>query len=68
METLDKYREACEAFLGASLANEVVTSDQSLDVMRDISQRLDSLSVQLRKDFIEQKKAMKLTRVNSDNK
>jgi len=58
METLDKYTNTLEAALGAIAAHSVCTSQESGKVIRDCSKKLDSLSVQLRKELIEQSKLL----------
>lgn len=58
MKVLEQYTGILEATLGSILAHNVVKSKESSKTIRDLSKQLDSLSVALRKELIEEDKQL----------
>lgn len=56
--TLNQYQSALEATLGAIAAHSLVQSRESSRVIRECSKHLDSMSIQLRKELLNNEKLL----------
>ena len=59
--TLNQYQSALESTLGAIAAHSLVQSRESSRVIRECSKQLDTMSIQLRKELLNNEKLLGLT-------
>ena len=58
---LNQYQSALESTLGAIAAHSLVQSRESSRVIRECSKQLDTMSIQLRKELLNNEKLLGLT-------